>query len=339
MILGLLDEAVEAGAQQKQACETLDLDPRTVQRWISQGIGEDRRAGPRTTPTNKLSPAEKKEILVTLNSPEYRDLSVTQVVPRLADEGEYLASESTMYRVLREERQAAHRSAARPRTHTRPRELVATGPNQVWSWDITYLRSPVRGSFFYLYMIVDVWSRKIVGAEVHDRECTDLAAALMHSACAREGIERDQVVLHSDNGSPMKGATLQATLEMLGIAPSYSRPRVSDDNPYSEALFRTVKYRPEYPSGPFESLEAARGWVEWFVGWYNTEHRHSQISFVTPQQRHDGEDIALLENRVEVYEKARARNPERWSGKSRNWSRVETVRLNPAKEKAATVAA
>jgi putative transposase len=339
MILGLVDEAVETGACQRSACEVLEVDRRTVQRWKSQDIGDDRRAGPRTAPMNKLSSAERKHVVATANSPEYRDLSVTQIVPRLADKGEYLASESTMYRILHEEKQAAHRSTARPPTHSRPRELVATGPNQVWSWDITYLRSPVRGVFFYLYMVVDVWSRKVVGAEVHEIECTDLAAALMRCACAREGIERDQVVLHADNGSPMKGATLQATLEVLGIAASFSRPRVSDDNPYSEALFRTVKYRQEYPSGPFESLEAARGWVVWFVSWYNTEHRHSQISFVTPQQRHDGEDIALLEQRKELYEQARARHPERWSGKTRNWTRVETVKLNPAKEKAATVAA
>ena len=327
MILGLVDEAVEAGACQRGACEVLEVDRRTVQRWKSQEIGDDRRAGPRTSPANKLTTAERKEVVATVNSPEYRDLSVTQIVPRLADKGEYLASESTMYRILHEEKQAAHRSTARPPTHSKPRELVATGPNQGWSWDITYLRSPVRGAFFYLYMIVDVWSRKVVGAEVYDRECTDLAAKLMRRACEREGIERDQVVLHSDNGGPMKGATLQATLEVLGIAASFSRPRVSDDNPYSEALFRTLKYRPEYP------------WVKWFRGWYNTEHRHSQITFVTPQQRHLGEDSEILVERKKLYMAARAKNPHRWSGNTRNWSRIETVRLNPAKKKAATVAA
>ena len=137
MILGLVDEAVEAGACQRSACEVLEVDRRTVQRWKSQDIGDDRRAGPRTPPANKLSPAERAVILSILVCPEFRDLSVTQVVPRLADEGKYVASESTMYRVLREEKQASHRSAARPRTHSHPRELVATGPNQVWSWDIS----------------------------------------------------------------------------------------------------------------------------------------------------------------------------------------------------------
>ncbi len=214
MTLGLIDEAVHAGARQREACEVLEIDPRTVQRWKAQGIGEDRRAGPRSAPANQLSPKERAAIVALLCSPEFRDQSVSQVVPRLADEGEYLASESTMYRVLREEKLAAHRSAARPPTHSRPREQVATGPNQLWSWDITYLRSPNRGVFFYLYMVVDVWSRKVVGAEVHEVESTDLAAALMRPVCAGEGIEPGQVALHADNGGPMKGATLQATLEI-----------------------------------------------------------------------------------------------------------------------------
>ena len=339
MILRLIVEAVAAGARQRDACEVLEIDPRTVQRWKAQGTGEDRRAGPHTAPANRLTDREIAHIRALLCSREFRNLPVDQVVVQLADEGRYYASASSMRRFLHKEKQATHRSAARPPTHSRPRELVATGPNQVWSWDITYLRSPVRGDFFYLYMIVDVWSRKVVGKEVHEVECGELASELVKRACLREGIERNQITLHSDNGGPMKGATLQATLEVLGIVASFSRPRVSDDNPYSESLFRTVKYRPEYPSGPFASLTAARAWVTWFVSWYNDEHRHSQISFVTPEQRHTGEDIALLEKRRRVYEKARARHPERWSGKPQKWERVETVKLNPAKEKAATVAA
>jgi transposase InsO family protein len=339
MILGLIDEAVTAGARLRGACEVLGVDPRTVQRWKRQGIGEDRRAGPRCAPKNQLTPEERALILALLLSPAYRDLAVDQVVVRLADEGRYVGSPSTMRRLLKSEKLAAHRSAARPSTHSKPRELVATGPNQVWSWDITYLRSPVRGVFFYLYMVVDVWSRKVVAADVHLAETSELAAVLIRRACVREKIDPGQLALHSDHGGPMKGATLQVTLEVLGVVASFSRPRTSDDNPFSESLFKTVKYRPEYPSGPFESLEAARSWVSWFVRWYNTEHRHSQISFVTPEQRHTGEDIAILERRHELYEAARAKHPERWSGKTRNWSRVETVRLNPAKKPAATVAA
>lgn len=339
MILGLVDEAVTGGARQRKACEILGIDARTVQRWRGRGVGEDGRAGPKTAPANKLTDAERHEVLEVVNSPEYRDRSPKQIVPSLADQGEYLASESTMYRILREEGQLAHRAPSRPATRHRPRELVATSPNQVWSWDITYLRSPVLGVFFFLYLVVDIFSRKIVAAEVQMTEDSERAAELIAQACAAEGIDPDQLALHSDNGSPMKGATLLATLQQLGVMPSFSRPRVSDDNPFSEALFRTAKYRPEYPGGPFASLEAAREWVRWFVEWYNHQHLHSGIRFVTPAQRHAGEDVEILARRRAVYEAARARHPERWSGRTRDWSRVQAVRLNPDHGKAASEAA
>ena len=233
----------------------------------------------------------------------------------------------------------AHRAASRPPQARRPHELMATAPNQVWSWDITYLKSPIRGQFVHLYLVVDVFSRKIVGAAVHETENSEHAAELIAQACRIEGIDPGQLALHSDNGSPMKGATLLATLQRLGVVPSFSRPRVSDDNPFSEALFRTVKYRPEYPSGPFESLEAARAWVCGLVDWYNHEHLHSGISFVAPAERHAGRDQAILERRRAVYEAARARHPERWSGPIRAWSRIEVVRLNPAASSPSTEAA
>ena len=329
MILPLLKQALAEGARQAEACETLGLDTRTVQRWRAEDVGDDARQGPNTSPGNKLSQAERQHILTVVNSPAHRDLSPKQIVPKLADQGVYLASESTVYRLLAAEGQMRHRAMSRP-PMSRPREHVATGPNQVWSWDITYLKSPIRGVFYYLYLVVDVWSRKIVARALEETESTDLAARMIDAACAREGIQRHQLKLHQDNGSPMKGATLLATLQMLGVEPSYSRPRVSNDNPFSESLFRTVKYRPEYPSGPFGSLEAARGWVDWFVNWYNTEHCHSAIRFVTPAQRHDGRERELLARRHEVYERARRRHPQRWSRATRNWTPIEIVRLNPA---------
>lgn len=338
-MLGLVDEAVVAGARQTKVCETLGIDARTVQRWKRQEVGDDRRAGPKISPANKLSDAERREVLGVVNSPEFRNCSPKQIVPRLVDQGVYVASESTMYRILRDEGQLAHRAASKPPTRRRPDELVATAPNQVWSWDITYLKSPVLGAFFYLYLVVDIFSRKIVAAEVHAAEDSERAAELIAQACAAEGIDPDQLALHSDNGSPMKGATLLATLQQLGVMPSFSRPRVSDDNPFSEALFRTAKYRPEYPSGPFESLEEARAWVRWFVQWYNHDHLHSGIRFVTPAQRHAGDDVELLARRRAVYEAARRRRPERWSGDTRDWSRVEAVRLNPNHGTAAPEAA
>lgn len=328
MILGLLDEAVAAGARQAKACEIVGVDARTLQRWREQGIGEDRRAGPRTAPGNKLSAAEEQRILEVVNAPEHRDLSPKQIVPRLADEGQYLASESTIYRLLRRADQQHHRGrsqAPRPRPH----ELVATGPNQVWSWDITYLPSPVRGLFFYLYLVMDVWSRKIVGMCVQASEDGAFAALLIEEACRVEGVDPGELHLHADNGAAMKSSTLLAKLNELQVSPSYSRPRVSDDNPYSESLFRTVKYRPEYPRGPFASLEAARAWAEDFVGWYNDEHRHSGIRFVTPAQRHGGHDQTILARRDVVYAAARAKHPERWTGATRDWRPVRIVRLNP----------
>lgn len=340
MILGLVDEAVGAGARLNRACEELGIDPRTVQRWKGQGIGDDRRAGPKRPPANKLSPKERARVLAIANAPEHRDLGPKQIVPRLADQGEYVASESTFYRVLREEGQMKHRATSRPPVgRHRPEEYVATGPNQVWSWDITYLRSPVRGVFFYLYIVIDVWSRKIVGFTVEEEESAEHARAMIQEACAREGVRRDQLVLHADNGGPMKGATLLATLQLLGVVTSFSRPRVSDDNPYSESLFRTVKGRPEYPRRPFASIEEARRWVIWFVGWYNTEHRHSAISFVTPEERHCGRDVEILAKRHALYQAAKAHRPERWSGKTRDWTRVEVVVLNPDTEGAVVEAA
>ena len=329
MILDLIDKAVRCGARLKPACETLGLAVRTIQRWQQRGGGGDRRHGPKSEPPNKLSETDRRRVLKVVNSPEYSDLSPNQIVPRLADEGTYVASEATIYRILREEEMLTHRQRSRPAVTRRPREHVATGPCQVFSWDITYLPSPVRGRFYYLYLIMDVWSRKIMGAKVYRDECNERAAELFEQTCRRHDLDPEGVVLHSDNGGPMKGSTMLATLQSLGVVASFSRPRVSDDNPFSEALFRTLKYRPEYPSRPFASLEEASLWVEGFVRWYNTEHRHSAIRFVTPDDRHYGREQEILRQRRRVYERARRQNPQRWSGPTRNWTPVEVVSLNP----------
>lgn len=329
MIISLVDEAVVRGARQAKACATLGLDQRTVQRW-KKGPSEDQRRGPKTSPANKLSETERRHVLEVVNQPEHRDLPPSQIVPRLADEGEYIASESTMYRVLREKDQAKERGRAKPRERRRPEPQVATGPRQTWSWDITYLKGPVRGTFFYLYLMLDVWSRKIVGWEVHEEENSERASQLLRRTCLAERVSvLDLLVLHADNGGPMKGATMLATMERLGVVASFSRPRVSDDNPYSEACFRTLKYRPEFPEQPFASLDDARTWVARFVAWYNNEHRHSAIRFVTPAQRHDGDHLAILEQRRRVYERARAKHPERWTAGIRDWSPIVSVELNP----------
>ena len=329
LALGLVDEAMRAGARQSRCCEVIGLDVRTLQRWRRSETGEDERRGPLSEPANKLSPQEREEMLKIANSPKYRDLSPKQFVPLLADEGLYLASEASYYRLMRQEQQMNHRAATQVPSKVRPRELEATGPNQVWSWDITYLRSAVAGIYYYLYLIVDVWSRKIVGWEIAEEQSMEISAALIQRVCEAENVPRRTLALHADNGGPMKGATMLVTLQHLGIVPSFSRPSCSNDNPYSESLFRTLKYRPEYPHRPFESIEHAAEWIESFVAWYNGEHLHSGITYVTPSQRHEGEDRAILEHRQQVYEEARQRHPNRWAGKTRNWEREERVRLNP----------
>jgi putative transposase len=329
MTLATIDEAVNSGAQLEAACKTLGVSVRTVQRWRLPATAEDRRVGPRTSPNNKLSPAERRHVLEVMNSEEFRNLSPKQIVPRLADKGQYLASEATLYRVLRDAGQLTHRGPVRPAKRRPKMEHVAFRPNQVWSWDITYLRGPVRGSYLYLYLVVDVFSRRIMGWDVATEESMERAAALIQRACMVNAVDAKGLILHSDNGGPMKGSTMLATLQWLGIVPSFSRPSVSDDNAFSEALFRTLKYRPSYPRKGFDSMATATAWVEQFITWYNGEHRHSGIKFVTPDQRHSGEERPILEAREAVYERARAARPERWSRATRNWSPAGPVRLNP----------
>jgi len=332
MILQLIDEAVQSGARREKASVLLGLSARALARWRAEGEAGDRRCGPRTAPAHQLTAEERQRVLAAANRPAYRNLSPRQIVPLLADRGEYIASESTFYRVLHEAGQLAHRQHSRPARRHRPKEHVARGPNEVWSWDITYLRSPVRGAFFYLYLIVDVWSRKIVGSSLRHEESAEYARDFIEQAIAAEGVDRGKLVLHADNGGPMKGSTLLATLQRLGVVPSFSRPSVSDDNPFSEALFRTLKYRPNYPRKPFQSLVKALQWVEGFVRWYNEEHLHSGIRYVTPATRHSGNERPVLAHRHDVYVAARQRTPRRWTRSTRNWSPVGAVYLNPVKQ-------
>jgi transposase InsO family protein len=331
----LIEAAVAAGARQHKACEILEISARTYQRWTQdEAVLSDRRPGAqRPVPANKLSGEEREEILKVANSPAFCSLPPSQIVPALADQGRYLASESTVYRVLREADQQHHRGRSEAPQRKAPSTHCAVGPNQVWCWDITWLPGPARGLFYYLYLILDLYSRKIIAWEVHDNEASDLAARLIHKACLAESIVAQPLVLHSDNGSPMKGASMLETLRRLGVSPSYSRPRVRNDNAYAESLFRTCKYRPDYPFNGFATIDEARAWVLSFTRWYNTEHKHSGLKFTTPMQRHSGEAEAILEHRKQVYRAAKARHPNRWSGEIRNWDLPEKVWLNPEKER------
>jgi putative transposase len=336
-----VQQACSDGARQRLACDIVGISPKALQRWVKADSLIDKRQTVVKYPKNKLSELEQARVIAVANSEEFADSPPSQIVPKLADKGIYIASESTIYRTLKAHDQLTKRTSTRTYNHPKPTPFVATEPNQIYCWDITYLPSQVKGRFFYLYMVMDIFSRKIVGWQAHDNESSALASDLMVDICQRENIDKDQVVLHSDNGSPMKGATMLATLQQLGVMPSFSRPSVSNDNPYSESLFRTFKYRPSYPENKFKTLADARLWIEEFVNWYNYSHCHSGIQFVTPAQRHENKDTDILAKRHQVYQIAKAKNPERWSVNTRNWEPITEVALNPnkAEKKESTKAA
>ena len=330
----LINEARAAGARLKPACDVLNISDRTYQRWTKEGgVATDQRPiVKRPTPKNKITPEERHAIVETIKNPDYADLAPSQIVPLLADEGIYLASESTFYKVLREEKMNAHRSRSKPPVKKEPPTHVANAPNKIWTWDITWLNASVKGKYYKLYLILDMFSRMVVGHEVWETETAENAQYLVRKATLSQGIAGKPLVLHSDNGSPMKAATFLATLEKLGVQSSFSRPRVSNDNPYSEALFKTMKYRPKYPFKGFSNLDEARKWVAKFVHWYNMEHLHSGIKFITPYQRHYHLDKEIMTKRTRIYELAKAKYPERWSRGIRDWSLPEYVCLNPMSE-------
>ena len=331
----LIDEAVDDGAALGKACELLGITERTYYRWKNkqkQGSIEDSRpTAEHSSPSWALSPEERQRVLDTANSPEYADMTPHEIVVALADKGIYIASESTFYRILKEEKLLNHRGRTAENSHGEATTHVATAPNQVWTWDITYLYGPAKGLFYYLYMIIDLYSRDVVDWEVWDTQDAEHASELIRRACMKQGrLSTQPLVLHSDNGSPMKGATMLETLYALGITPSNSRPRVSNDNAYSESMFKTLKYRPNYQPKGFENLEASRTWVAGFVHWYRNEHYHSGIKFLHPADVHAGKAAEILEKRQVVYEAAKAAHPERWHGrKTRDWTMPVAVYLNP----------
>ena len=329
----LIKDASDSGARRFKSCEILGLTLRTLERWEKDEGQFDKRASAPRVVANKLTEEQRNMVLTTANSKTYQYLPPSKIVPLLADIGHYIASESTFYRILRDAKQLTHRLMSRPAKHKRPEAYEAHAPNQVWSWDISYLPTQVFGIFYYLYFVMDIYSRKIVGWSIHEREDAVHASMLMKQACHDENIQIGQLVLHSDNGSPMKGATMIAMLQTLGVIPSFSRPSVSDDNPYSEALFRTTKYHHTFPRfEKFTSILDARIWCEKFVDWYNNEHLHSALKFVTPHQRHTGEDQAIRMKRHAVYQIAKLTHPERWSKNTRNWLVSKVATLNPNKK-------
>jgi putative transposase len=338
-----IELAHQAGARLQRACATAGIDVRTLQRWRAcDGLarGDARPQATRPVPAHALSVAEREQVLRVANEPRFAELPPARIVPILADEGVYIASESSFCRILRAHGQSAHRGRAKvPRAPRPPSTHLAHAPREVWCWDMTYLPATVVGQWFYLYVILDLYSRKIVGWEVHESDDADHAVHLVRRTALSEGIATldAKPVLHGDNGATLKATTVLAMLHWLGVKPPYSRPRVSNDNAFAEALFRTAKYRPEFPSRGFADLLAARQWASEFVHWYNHEHRHSSIRYVSPAQRHAGDDQAILAARHAVYIEARERTPTRWSRHTRNWTPVGTVTLNPERDVVVTI--
>ena len=337
-VVDAIGEAVSSGARQFKACGVVGISERTYLRWKTQGANtkDSRPDAVRPRPMNKLNPEEEQMILMVMNQKEHRSLSPNQVFHKLIDEqGTYIASVSSFYRVLRHFGQINHRGYANPPVTRNITTHHATGPNEIWMWDISWLPGPAKGIYYYLYMIIDLFSRKVVGWEVWDHESSENASILVKKAVYSENVllRRKPLVLHSDNGSPMKGASLLTTLYNLGVVRSNSRPRVSNDNAYIESMFRTVKYMPSFPHSGFSNIEMAREWVASFVNYYNNDHHHSSLKFITPNQRHDGLSQDILNKRKKILQAAKSKNPERWTGPIQNCTLEDIVWLNPTKER------
>jgi putative transposase len=290
-----------------EACVSLDLPRSTYYRAKLEPV---ERAHVRRSP-RRLTAEERERVLATLTSDRFCDEPVRQVWATLLDEGTYLCSVRTMYRILAEHQAVRERrNQLRHPAYQRP-ELLATGPNQLWSWDITKLKGPHKWTYFYLYDIMDVYSRKVVGWLVANRESSTLAVELIRQSCAREGIRRDELTVHADRGSSMRSKPVAFLLADLGMTKTHSRPYTSTDNPYSEAQFKTLKYQPDFPER-FGSIEDARAFLKRFFEWYNGEHRHSGIGLVTPLQRHDGTDRLLYRERQTTLRSFYEQHPERF---------------------------
>lgn len=321
----IINEAVVDGAGVKIACQTLEISVRSYLRWKAGKLHDGRKGAVKTVP-RKLSESEREGFYKAANTARFRDMTPDQIVAILCEEGIYYGSERTLYRIFTDKKALASRTESRkPGPGKKPPELMATGPNQVWSWDITWLRSDVKGFFYYAYVVIDVFSRAIVGWSIEDCESPDHAQRLFERIITRQGVTPQFV--HADNGGPMRGVSLVAFLSGLQVGLTHSRPRVSDDNPYIESFFRTVKYHVSFP-GNFTSLQAARDWLALFIDWYNTQHRHSGIGYVTPVQKHHGLDIALLESRQKTLNSAALDHPERFVRGPRKVAQPRVVYLN-----------
>ncbi len=307
-------------------CNALDI-PRAS--FYRAQTPKARTPSPRPTPKHALTTKERDIVLNTLNSNKYVDLPPTQIYAKLLDDGQYLCSARTMYRILEDNNQVRERRHIIDRTQFKKPELIATKPNQVWSWDITKLKGPVAWTYFYLYVIIDIFSRYVVGWLVADREAASLAKLLIDETCCRQSILPDQLTIHSDRGSSMKSKVVAQLYADLGITKSFSRPSVSNDNPYSESQFKTMKYRPEFPDR-FGAIQDTRAFCHPYFDWYNNDHQHSGIGFYTPADVHFGRVESLREIRQTTLDAAFLARPDRFKGKRPTAPKPpDTVWINP----------
>lgn len=293
----------------RAACEVLDM-PRSRHYRSRQPHPEPK---PRPTPAHALSADERRQVRAVLNSERFMDKAPRQVYAALLDEGRYLCHWRTMYRVLAAHDEVRERRLVRRHPVYKKPELLATAPNRVWSWDITYLRGPAKWVHYPLYTVLDIFSRYVVGWMIAEVESSELARQLIAETARKQDIQTDQLTLHADNGSPMKGKPLAQLLIDLGISKSHSRPHTSDDNPFSEAQFKTMKYHPDYPDR-FASIPTSRQWARGFFDWYNNDHYHSGLNLLTPTSVHYGAAVVVQQQRQTVMRMAYAAHPERFAG-------------------------
>lgn len=318
------------------ACATLGLPRSSLYRArpsanVPDVLPDSAEPAVRPAPPRALSQAEQELVCEVLNSERFQDQAPREVYATLLDEEQYLCSWRTMYRILYERAEVSERrNQLRHPAYQKP-ELLATGPNQVWSWDITKLRSPSKGVYYYLYVILDIFSRYVVGWMVAEAETAELAEQLIAETCAKQDVQHAQLTIHADNGGPMTAKVVAVLMADLGVAKSHSRPHVSDDNPYSEAQFKTLKYRPDYPDR-FGSLVDARSWSRRFFAWYNEQHHHSGLGLLTPADVHAGRAEAVRQQRQAVLQQAFQAHPERFvHGAPQPDKLPEAAWINPPK--------
>ncbi len=329
MILEITQKAKTHKVRQSAICGGIGIEIRTLQKWRQEGLLDKRKGAPKVV-HNKLTEEEERKIQGKACSFKHKEKTPGEIVAELAEEGEYIASVSSFYRVFKRSNLVILNRRQRRKSKALLVEIKARKSNEQWSWDTSYLKTSVRGKYYYLYLFTDIWDRYIVGWEIHEEESGELAKKIFEKISERLNVKG--IKLHSDNGGPMKSTTFRAVLEKLEVIQTFSRPSVSNDNAFSESLFSTLKRNARYPKR-FNTIEEAKEWMTKFVNWYNNEHMHTGLCYVTPAQRRKGEDKKIFENRNNTFELARLAHPERWTGKTKVWKIEQEVFLKRGNQK------